>query len=184
MTTTSQSQSRELRPYQLLCLVCALGEGPAEPTNARLADVCAAIRANPELPVTLRGNAGDVFAFQDPGTAEDTPEGADWLMCAPCPSRVVSQNACVCGPLGSGGLYNEFKDLNLLQRLGLTFGATLPANRLLRLMFERVPAAAGVCALRNGVNPPESLWWDPCGANQAPENYAKGRELLLARLAG
>ena len=65
---------------------------------------------------------------------------------------------------------------------GLTFGTTMPANLLLRRMFERIPSVAGVCALRNGDKPPDSLWWDPCGANQAPENYAKGRELLLARM--
>lgn len=318
-----------VRPYQLLCILCALGENDEGPRDSALKNILDAIRNAPDAPVTLRCNAGDVFVYQDPGTAGDSgspefnrkrdleilqrldmapgetlparivlatllkrissvagicdfgpvtaeawkgcpkaasgnyqrgckkglnalipprdqaemardkaasmkvvttakevkvrphillcsvcqygsgarppfkednlPElvdlmlnkrpdlsitlvqGADWMMCAPCPSRVVGLNACVCGPVKSGGLYNEMKDLNVLLRLGLTYGTTKNARELYRLILEKIPSVEGVCALPVDGKPPYSIWFDPCG-NQTPKGYAKGREQLLAKL--
>jgi hypothetical protein len=102
------------------------------------------------------------------------------MMCAPCPSRIPELNACVCGPIGSGGLYNELKDLNVLQRLGLTYGTTRKARELYRLIFKKIPTVAGVCALKNEDHPRDSLWWDPCGDLKPPTPYEKGREMLRA----
>ena len=323
-----------LRPYQLLCLVCSLGGDASASKDPRLKTIFEAIRKDPDAPITLQCNAGDVYVYQDPGTQHDTPEGslynrkrdldilqridlapgstlpartllkrlllritsvaglcgynavtsdawkgcpkarsgqyeagrrkgidaivpprseadmqrdkqkslqalysakevrvrphillcsicqyaggarppfkednlpellelvlkknpevpitlvrgADWMMCAPCPSRVPELNACVCGPIGSGGLYNELKDLNVLQRLGLSFGATLKARELYRLILERIPTDAGVCALENRENPPFSIWWDPCGdpKRPRPSAYQKGREMLRKELS-
>jgi hypothetical protein len=321
-----------LRPYQLLCIYCAVGEKGSLPKEGPLAQAVKTIQANPDIPVTLCCNAGDVFVYQDPGTAEDPPEGsdynrkrdmdvlqrlglppgvtlparillgsvlkkiptvaglcacekpasaawkgcpkaasgayekgrakgvkaviaprseqemakekaastkklyqakevtvrphilvcavsqygggirppfkadnlpelldvilhknpdlvirfargADWMMCAPCSSRVPGLNACVCGPCGNGGLYNELKDLNVLERLGLTFASKMKARDLYRLLLEKIPSVAGVCALPNHDNPAESLWWDPCGSKSNPcPNYAKGREKLIKEL--
>lgn len=321
-----------LRPYQVLCIFCDLGEKGVLPKEGPLASAAEAIRKNPDIPLTLCANAGDVFVYQDPGTAQDTPEGsdynrkrdldvlqrlglapgttlparillryalakiptvaglcsyetatctawkgcpkaasgayekgrakgvnalipprseedmarekaasvkklyqaqevtvrphilvcavsqygggtrppfkpdnlpelldvilhknpdlvirfargADWMMCAPCPSRVPGLNACVCGPIGSGGLYNELKDLNVLQRLGLTFESKMKARELYRLLLDKIPTPAGVCALVNHDNPAQSLWWDPCGKTSTPcPSYAKGREALLKAL--
>jgi len=320
-----------LRPYQLLCILCSLGEeGPAR-KDGKLAGIIEAVRKNPDLPVTLACNAGDVYVYQDPGTQEDTPEGrdfnrkrdldilqkldqppgcvlparillkhllnkirttaeicgyesvtsadwvgcpraksgsyekglkkgiaalvpprseqelvrekeaslkalyeakeirirphillcsvcqygggvrppfkpdnlpefvemvltkrpdipvtlvrgADWMMCAPCAGRVVELNACVCGPIGSGGLYNELKDLNVLQQSGLTYGTTMKARALFKLLFEKIPTIVGVCALRNDGKAPNSFWWDPCGEKKPPTNYEKGREMLVEKL--
>ena len=67
---------------------------------------------------------------------------ADWMMCGPCPSRVAKLNACV-NVLGSGGLSNEKRDLDMLQKLGLNFGSVMPARKLYQLIFERIPDHAG-----------------------------------------
>lgn len=318
-----------LRPYQLLCLICSLGEDPPKP-NARIESVRDAIRQQPDMPVTLVCNAGDVYCYQDPGTADDTPEGrdfnrkrdldvlaildlepgctlparallltvlrqiptvsgicgygtvtsegwkgcpkaasgcyekgrqkgiealipprteaemaeekkkslaalaaakevtirphillcavcqyggglrppykednlpellevilhknpdvmitmargADWMMCAPCPRRVPAMNACV-NVLGSGGLSNEKRDLDMLQKLGLQFGSSMKAKDLFRLIFERIPTTKEICGRRN-VAP--SVWWDPCGENNRDKgnaSYEKGRKELMEKL--
>jgi hypothetical protein len=331
MSRTRRTPTPALRPYQLLCLVCALGETDAPPKDRKLKAILTRIRKNPDLPVALVCNAGDVFAYQDPGTADDTPEGrefnikrdfdilyrlglapgsilparillrlllhqittvqgvcgygavtsaawagcakansqsyekgrqkgisaiiparpkaemdaekrksmealltgkgitvrphillcavcqyangvrppfaddnlpefleliltkqpdlpvtlargADWMMCAPCPSRVPHLNACVCGLIGSGGLYNEMKDLNVLQQLGLTYGTTMRARDLFRLIFARIPKALGVCALQGEHLPDYSVWRDGCGRTAGPHGYDKGREMLLDKI--
>lgn len=329
----NQEQARPLivRPYQLLCLVCSLGEGG--PQDGKLQVLLEAVRANPDRPITVTCNAGDVYAYQDPGTAEDTPEGADynrkrdldilqrmswppgitlpartaflcllkqittvsglcgydavtseawqgcpkarsgnyerghqkgltalipprseeemarekerslqalysaqevtirphillcavcqygggvrppyqednlpelldlilhrnpdvlirmargadWMMCAPCPQRVPELNACV-NVLGSGGLSNEKRDLDTLQRLGLQFGSTLRARELFRLIFERVPTTQDICRREGNCCP--SVWWDGCGESNVKEgnaNYEKGRKELMEKLQG
>jgi len=325
------SSATVLRPYQLMCIACRLGEDESGPQDGGLKEALDAIRENPDGPIALHCNAGDVFVYQDPGTAEDAPEGkdynrkrdldilhkldlapgvilparillgrmlkliettdglcayegvtsdawrgcpkaksgyyektreqglsaiipprdetvmarekeesllamkqadaiairphilvcavaqygngvrppyppdnlpellqhilehpdtpvtlvegADWLMCASCPSRVPAMNACVCGQIGSGGLYNELKDLNVLQQLGLTYGTTMPAKDLYLLIFDRIPSVDGVCALTNGL-PDGSVWRDGCGAQEEPcPGYAKGREEFIQLLA-
>jgi len=330
MSERGKCVSMKLRPYQVLCLVCSLGESDSWPSDEKLKRVMAAVRENPDMSITLVCNAGDVYVYQDPGPSEDTPEGADfnrkrdldilqkldlapgsalpartlfqlvlqqmpsvagicgyevvtaaawkgcpkaksgnyekgqkkgigaivpprpdaemaldkerslkdmyaadavairphillcavaqygggvrppfkpdnlpefiqhilkrpdtlvtlatgadWMMCGPCPSRVPNLSACVCGRIGSGGLYNEAKDLNTLQVLGLTSGTTMPARDLYRLIFERIPSVAGVCALA-GSHPGTSVWRDGCGAKADPcPNYAKGRVMLMERL--
>jgi hypothetical protein len=104
------------------------------------------------------------------------------MMCAPCPSAIRKLNACVCGPNGSGGLYNELKDLNVLQKLGLTYGTTMNAKELFKLVFDRIPTITGTCALK-GNSPPHSVWWDPCSQLTLPSNYEKGREILMNAFA-
>lgn len=320
-----------VRPYQLLCIVCSLGEDESRPRDARLKEILETIRTHPDLPVAIRCNVDDEFSYQSPGTQGDTPDGAeynrkrdmdilcrldlapgsilparilfhrllkaipsvsricaydtvtseawrgcpkagsgcyekghekgiaaiipprdeqemardketslknmyqadaikirphillcavsqygsdirppykpdnlpemiqhilkhpdtpitlvrgaDWMMCGPCPDRVAERNACVCGAIGSGGLYNEMKDLNVLQALGLTYGATMKAKDMYRLIFERIPKVDGICALA-----PEivdlSVWRDACGRTPGfCPTYEKGREMLTKELA-
>lgn len=318
---------RVLRPYQLMCAVCSLGEENAETADPRTGEVLAAIGANPDEPITLRCNAGDVFVYQDPGPDADTPGGAeynisrdleilhrlnlfpgaclpariivnrlldgiedpggicgygsgaseswpgcphvdtgrysrgrargldaiipprlqaemvrdkeeslaamrgadairvrphillcavcqygagtrppfpednlpellalifeepgtpitlapyaDWMMCAPCPSRSVDLNGCV-NNRGSGGLPNQMRDLRVLRKLGLTYGATVPAAELYRLIFSRIPGTLELCRIDQ---PSPSVWWTGCGAATTDSrDYERGRELLEARL--
>jgi hypothetical protein len=320
----------KLRPYQLLCLVCSAGSEDSLPRDQKLARVREMIRNEPDVPVSLVCNAGDVYCYQDPGTQDDTPEGrdynrkrdldvlqilnvepgctmparallltllkrvptvaglcgygkvtsdawkgcpkaasgsyekghkkgiaalipprpekemldekkksiealsqakevtirphilmcavcqyggglrppykddnlpelleliltkkpdllikmarsADWMMCAPCPQRAPKLNACV-NVLGSGGLSNEKRDLDMLQKLGLEFGSTMKARDLFRLIFERIPTTKEICGRENAT---PSVWWDGCGESNRTKgnaNYEKGRKELMAKL--
>ena len=317
-----------VRPYQLLCVICSVGEG--SPGSERIEEIRSAVMANPDRPLTVVCNAGDVYAYQDPGTGEDTAEGADycrkrdldilqrmnwppgiilpartaimsllktittvsgicgyeavtsdawegcpkarsgdyekgqqegidalipprteeemaedkersleamysagevtirphillcavcqygggtrppykpdnlpellelilttkpglliqfargadWMMCAPCHKRVPELNACV-NVLGSGGLSNEKRDLDMLQKLGLKFGDSMGARDLFRLIFERFPTTQEICQRHN---PCPSVWWDGCGESNMKggnEDYEKGRMELMEKL--
>ena len=321
------------RPYQLLCIVCSLGEDGPGPGDPRLKEILDTIRANPDMPVAVRCNSTDQFAYQNPGTQDDTAEGAeynmkrdldilqrldlvpgsilparalfkrllktitsakgicgydtvtseawrgcskagsgyyergrekginalipprdedemardketslkdmyqadaikirphilvcamaqygndirppfkednlpemiqhilknpdtpitlvsggDWMMCGPCPNRAAELNGCVTGAFGTGGLYNELKDLNVLQTLGLTYGATMKAKELYEIVFERFDHGskrAGVCAM-DGEIPDSSMWRDVCGRRPGfCPGFEKGREMLMKAL--
>lgn len=321
-----------LRPFQLLCLVCALGEDPAGPKQGKLKEIREAIGRNPDLPISLRCNAGDVYVFQDPGTGEDTPEGrefnrkrdldilqkmgwppgitlpartlllslvkhittvagvcgydrvtaeewkgcakahtgyyekgrergiddivpprtekemaaekvrsvevlnsasvvtsrphillcavcqygggtrppfkpdnlpelielvfvknkdlsirfaeaADWMMCAPCPNRASASRACV-NTLGSGGLSNQKRDLDMMQMLGMHYGSTMKAKELFRLIFERIPTTQAICRREGNASP--CVWWDGCGESNTSKgnaSYEKGRKELMKMLS-
>lgn len=127
----------KVRPYQLLCAICSLG-GPL-PRDARVGPVerlKAAVRANPDVPLTLVCNAGDLYVWQDPGTAEDTPEGAD---------------------------YNRKRDLDILQRMDWVPGMTLPARAVFMSLFPLsrrptpIPTVEGLCGY--GLGEPG---WEGC----------------------
>jgi len=154
-----------IRPHILVCAVAQYGGGtrpPYPPDN--LPEMLQLILKKPDTPITLA-------------------HGADWMMCAPCPSRVDELNGCICGKIASGGLYNELKDLNVLQRLGLTYGTTMPARKLYKLIFDRIPSVVGVCAFQGDI-PAHSVWRDGCGVNPSPcPGYAKGRKQLLELLS-
>ena len=159
-----EAEAIKIRPHILLCAVSQYGEGvrpPFAPDN--LPEMIQHILKNPETPITL-------------------VSGADWMMCGSCPDRVGEFNACVCGTICSGGLYNAMKDLNVLQALGLTYGTTMKAREIYKLIFERIPQTAGVCAL-DGSIADLSVWRDGCGADPEPcPNYKKGREMLMKEL--
>jgi len=319
-----------LRPYQALCAVCALGEEDAGAENQKSGEILDLVRRRPDMPVTLRCNAGDVFVFQDPGVEDDTPEGeeynrrrdldilqklnfapgvtmparilfhrlldtittvsgicgydaatcdawegcpkarsgryekgrekgigalisprtevemvadkkksleamyaarktgitirphilvcavcqygggtrppyrpdnlpellqlilkepdtlitmaeaADWMMCAPCDHRATDLSACV-NVKGSGGLVNQLRDLRTLQILGLTYGSTMNARELYRLIFERIPSTVEICRFEA---PELSVWRDSCGSMAcSSESYGKGRAELMVEFA-
>jgi len=148
------------RPHILLCAVCQYGRGtrpPFEPDN--LPEMIQHILKHPDTPIRLA-------------------EAADWMMCAPCPSRVDALNACV-NVLGSGGLSNQKRDLDMLQILGLRYGSAMPAAELYRLIFDKIPSTQPICGRDNAC---PSVWWDGCGENNREHgnaNYAKGREMLM-----
>lgn len=164
MKAVTAGQGITIRPHLLLCAVCQYGSGLRPPfAEDNLPEFLELVlNQNPDMPITLA-------------------RGADWMMCAPCPSRVPNLNACVCGSVASGGLYNERKDLNVLQQLGLTYGVTMKAGKLFRLVFEKIPKAFGVCALRGDHLPDYSVWRDNCGKTTGPHGYDKGREMLRDR---
>jgi len=107
-----------LRPYRLLCAICALGEEDASAIDAATAEVLACLRAQPDQPVTLRCNAGDLFSYQDPGTGDDTPGAAE---------------------------FNRFRDLEILHKLDLFPGCTLPARNLVHRVLAQIEKIDDIC---------------------------------------
>jgi hypothetical protein len=105
--------SLDVRPYQLLCVVCRLGAKPDEPYYffERLDEILGYERRDPARPMTLRCTADSVYAYQNPGRRCDTPEGE---------------------------LFNQKRDLDILQRLGMVPGATRPAIEI----FGRITSCA------------------------------------------
>jgi hypothetical protein len=155
-----------IRPHILMCSVCQYGGGLRPPYAAD------------NLPELL-----ELVLGERPGLPITMARGADWMMCAPCPARAPDLNACV-NVAGSGGLSNEKRDLDLLQRLGLTYGSTMAARDLYLLLLERVPTTREVCRRDN---PRRSVWWDACGERNdagGNEDYLKGRGMLLELLKG
>ena len=111
-------ESLHVRPYELMYIVSKLGSGETDDLNDdRLNEIYRKVRENPETPVTLRCNASEVYRYQDPGTREDTPEGA---------------------------LYNRKRDIDIIQRMGLVPGATGPARDLFARLFSNIPSATGI----------------------------------------
>jgi len=155
----------KIRPHILMCAVCQYGNGvrPPYPEDNLPELIDLIFNKGINLPITF-------------------VRGADWDMCAPCPYRAASRNACVIGALSAGGLFNEAKDLNVLQAAGLTYGATMKARDMLRLIFRKIPRGYGVCALPPDGLPETSPWRDTCGNSKGPYGYEKGRRLLMKRL--
>jgi hypothetical protein len=110
-----------LRPYQLLCTVCSLGEEGKEPVKQyeKCKQIREAIRKNPDIPVTLACHAGALYAYQDSGTKDDTPESEE---------------------------FNRKRDLDILQLLGVAPGCTLPARAFFKTLLMGVSTVSGLCS--------------------------------------
>ncbi len=65
----------------------------------------------------------------------------------------------------------------MLQMLGLSYGSTMKAKELYKLILERIPSTLELCRMEDAT---PSVWWDACGA-RTPNNssYEKGREMLM-----
>ncbi len=156
-----KAESIRVRPHILMCSICQYGGGTRPPfAEDNLPELIELMLKSPDIRVTLAPYA-------------------DWMMCAPCPYRVPALNACV-NNRGSGGLPNQLRDLRVLQRLGLTYGSTLNARELYKLLLDRIPGTLEMCRIEHSR---PSVWWTGCGVATADsENYAKGRTQLLALL--
>ncbi|NOX53533.1 MAG: hypothetical protein GXP27_03680, partial [Planctomycetes bacterium] len=109
----------DVRPYQLMCVVCRIGEGrDADLGDEKLSRLLAAVRSYPKVPLRLRMNADSVYQYQNSGRTDDTPEG---------------------------DLFNEKRDLDILQKLGLVPGDTRPAIDMFERLLAEVPTAKGIC---------------------------------------
>jgi len=158
----NDAETIRVRPHILLCSVCQYGQGIRPPY------------AEDNLPELL------ALILRQPDRLIELASGADWMMCAPCPYRAGGLNACFIH-LGGGGLANQLRDLRVLQRLELDFGAAMPARELFRLIFTRIEDTLEIDRFDHAGM---SLWHDPCSSaeNHDYESYAKGRELLIAAL--
>ena len=162
MAALDAAEEVSIRPHILLCAVCQYGQGARPPFKADNL---------PELMQTI--------LHRKPDLRIRMAQQADWMMCAPCPARVPGLNACA-NMLGSGGLSNEKRDLDMLQILGLEFGSVLPARDLFRLIFEKIPTTQDICAREGSCC--TSVWWDGCGEKNVTagnEGYEQGRAELM-----
>lgn len=161
MAAVCKPGPKNVRPHILLCAVCQYGGGTRPPyPEDNLPELIELILKEPDTPITVVPHA-------------------DWMMCAPCPNREPGLNACVANK-GSGGLPNQMRDLRVLQKIGLTFGSTMKARDLFRLLFERIPGTFEMCHIKHAK---PSVWWTGCGSAVADsENFAKGKKLLVDKL--
>ena len=112
-------KSLVIRPYQLMCVVCGQSSGFGdEPSGRKLRQLLAAIRKNPDRPITLCCNVEGTYNYQNPGKEDDTPEGE---------------------------LFNLKRDHDVIQRLGLAPGATHPARVLFERLFKSITTSKGLC---------------------------------------
>lgn len=135
----------DVRPYQLMAIVSKIGQGCADELgDPGLDEILAAVRQNPAVPLTLRCEVTSCYDFQNPVSNEETPEGH---------------------------LCNVRRDLKILQRLGLTPGATRPALDLFEHLLESIESAEGI------------LWFDKVtsetwhGQPREECRYEEGRAL-------
>lgn len=115
-----------VRPYQVMCLICRLGRqnGEAYYFEKRLNTLHDAIKKKHDLPLHIRCNVESTFKFQNPGHRYDTPEGS---------------------------LFNIRRDLNILQKLGLLPGSIIPASDLIkRFARDGIGGTSGICDSTNG----------------------------------
>ena len=138
------------RPYQLMCIICRLGarENDKYYFPKRLDAIGRFIRKNPDFPLTLRCNVDTFFMYQNPGRKYDTPEGT---------------------------LFNDKRDLAILQRLGMAPGDTRPARDIFKRLSEAIKDSKGICGAYAGRR---SGTWRGCRL-AASGNYARGCALGL-----
>ena len=145
-------KSLDVRPRELLCVVCRLGApaGTRYHGEGRLDEILDAARRGPLRPMTLRCNVESLFAYQNPGRELDTSEGE---------------------------LFNDKRDLDVMQRLGLAPGDTRPAIELFRRLLTNIPSGAGIC----GYGEQTSETWRGCHLARTG-NYERGHALGMGAL--
>jgi hypothetical protein len=155
-----------VRPHILVCAVCQYGSGTRPPFKAD------------NLPEMI-----DLIINRNPDLLIKMAPGADWMMCAPCPTRNPKLNSCT-HVWGNGELDSQLRDLNLLQQLGLQFGSTMKARDLYRLIFEKVTTSHGVPDMCLKYNTKPSVWWDECCGRlyEGAAKYDQGKRELKEKL--
>lgn len=143
----------EVRPYQLMCVICRLGEGcKQELGQPRLTEILHRVRTDRTTPVRLRMNADMVYRYQNPGPADDSPEGE---------------------------LFNAKRDLDILQRLGLAPGDARPAIDMFERVLQNIPTSQGICGSPTAASP----IWRGCakaGSGSYEKGRALGKPALFA----
>jgi len=101
------------------------------------------------------------------------------MICPPCSSYNPKTHLCVNGRVM--GLRDQKKDLDLLQRLGMRYGGTLPAREMFRRLFEAIESTRQICGHDDG---PVTGWeWTVCGGPEGNDDYRKARAAGLGFLS-
>ena len=146
--------SLSVRPFQIMCIICRMGSDGSDAYcfEKRLDEILARTRKAPRRPLTLRCNVDSLYAYQNPGRAYDTPEGR---------------------------LFNEKRDLDIIQRLGMVPGATRPAREIFFRVFKEIPTCAGIC----GYDHAASEVWRGCNlahSGNYERGHAEGLDAIIA----
>ena len=153
-----QATTLRIRPHHLMCMSCFYGgcmENPAPIAADNLFEAIDVIQKNPDIPVTLVAGC--------------------CMICPPCSHYDPETNLCLGGH--SMALRDQKKDLDVLQKLGLKFGDTLPARKLYELLYQRIPSTRDICGYGDGqVRAPE---WSICGDPDGNETYRNARAAVL-----
>ncbi len=142
-----------VRPHHLMCLCCGLAGGKNERPrpNDTLYELLLRIREDPDIPIML-------------------VEGC-CMACECCDGYHPETGRCV----HAGGLIRDYKkDLDVLQKLGLTPGDTMKARELFALLFERITSTREVCAHGDGVATCNE--WAVCGDPDGHSGYEATRK--------
>ena len=139
-----------IRPHHLLCMSCFYGRGiindnlkPIQEDN--LFEAIHRMQENPDIPVQL-------------------VEGC-CMICPPCSRYKTEGNLCLGGGMA---LRDELKDLEVLHRLGMSYGEEHPARELLQKLYSSIPNVHAICSFgmdadTNGT-PCITNEWRPCGS--------------------
>ena len=151
----AQADRLFVRPHHLMCMLCVFGteerNSPLEDDN--LYEILLRMRDDPELPVTLIEGCCQV--------------------CDPCPAYYPPKNICF-----HSYVRDQHKDLRCFQTLGLAPGDTLPAGKLMALLYDRVTCLEEVCTGFQSEG--AAQLWSTCAGN--PKGYEAARsKRLLAR---
>ncbi len=146
-----------IRPHHLMCITCFhAGRDELAPIQEdNLFEVIEVIQKNPEMPVTL-------------------VEGC-CMICPPCSQFMPESGLCV--GRNAMALRDEKKDLDVLQLLGLNYGDTMAARKLLQLLYERVECTTQVCGYGDGTT--SGYEWTVCGGADGNDGYRSGRQAGL-----
>ena len=151
------AQTLQIRPHHLMCMSCFYGGheelAPIEEDN--LYEAIEKIQQRPETPIELICGP--------------------CMICPPCHAYHPPSGLCI-GDVGMA-LRDELKDLDVLQRLGLEYGATLPGGELMALLYERIPSTRLVCAQQDGVY--RGREWRICGGPDGDPRYTRARQERL-----
>ncbi len=153
-----------LRVGHLMCLACfASRDNPPAPIpEDNLFEVLDLIRQKPDIPVHLTDG--------------------HCVVCPPCEYYDLKTGFCT-GPGRIGSeLRAKRKHLVILQKLGLNYDDVLPAAKLLRLTYEKIPSTLEVCGYGDGIC--TAAEWSICGNPEGNPDYKTGVNVILKILAG
>ena len=142
-----------IRPHHLMCMTCFHGgrEELAPIAADNLFEAIDVIHKRPEIPITLVRGCCMISPALQPLRPRHGPARAGMGM----------------------NLRDQKKDLDVLQKLGLSMEDTLPARELLELLYERIPSTRDVCGYGDGK---ERAWeWRICGEPEAARHMKDAR---------
>ncbi|MHB8969782.1 MAG: hypothetical protein ACYC3X_18915 [Pirellulaceae bacterium] len=152
-----QAPALQIRPHHLLCMSCFHG-GQDHLTRIEednLFEAIDMIQQQPDIPVTLIAGV--------------------CMICPPCGKYDPANKLCVGGR--SMALRDQKKDLDVLQKLDLKYGDTLPARKLFQLLYERILSTREICGYGDGET--RATEWSICGSAEKGDAYQKARAAQL-----